>query len=136
MNISKQVVILSAELAGLSRKENDKRSNTLEHCLQDCNLNFNEAIGVYKGKEEKSFVVIVNNEDEAQGVKEFAFLNFNQESVLVQDANQEAYLEFGDGSSQRLGILSLVPKEIAQVEDNYTILNGEYYITQKRIEEQ
>ena len=129
MNISKQVIILSAELAGLSKEENARRTNTLEHCLQDCNLTFNRASGVYKGKEEVSFVVVPNNEDEIQGVKEFAFLNFNQESVLVQDSNQEAYLEFGDGTVERLGRLSEVPQAIAQAEDAYTILNGKYYIT-------
>jgi hypothetical protein len=49
-------------------------------------------IGVYKGQEEDSLVVLVNNETDIQTVKDFAFKSFNQESVLYQDANQEAYL--------------------------------------------
>jgi hypothetical protein len=129
MNITKQVIILSAEIIGLSKDENAKRTTTLKHCLEDCNLTFNESIGVYKGKEEKSFVVLPNNEDEAQGVKDFAFINFNQESVLVQDSNQEAYLEYANGTTERLGRLSQVPQAIAQAEESYTILNGKYYIT-------
>ena len=132
MNISKQVIILSAELAGLSKDANEKRTNTLKNCLTDCNLTFNEGIGVYKGKEEVSFVVIPNNEDEIQALEDFAFLNFNQESYLYQDANQEAYLVFNNGTHQQLGRLSQVPQAIAQAEDNYTILNGEYYTTIKR----
>lgn len=132
MNITKQVIILSAELSGLSKEANEKRTNTLRNILEDCNLTFNDSIGVYKGKEEKSFVVLPNNDEEIQGIKEFAFLNFDQESYLYQDSNQEAYLVFNNGTHQQLGRLSEVPQAIAQAEENYTILNGKYYITIKR----
>ena len=132
MNISRQVVILSAELGNLCPVENSNRTRILRHCIEDCRLSFGEAQGVYKGGSEASFVVIVNNDDEIQALKDFAFKNFGQESVLYQDANQEAYLVFNDNSTKRLGRLQQTTKEVAENLDNYTILNGSYYATFKR----
>jgi len=132
MNITQQVVILSAELGNLCPIENSNRTRILRHCIEDCKLSFGEAQGVYKGGSEASFVVIVNNDDEIQALKDFAFKNFGQESVLYQDANQEAYLVFTDNSTERLGRLQQTTKEVAENLDNYTILNGSYYATFKR----
>lgn len=133
MNISQRVVILSAETLNATVEGNRQRTETLRGCLQDCNMNFSQAVGVYKGKEETSFVVVVRDEEEIEALKGFAFLNFNQESILLQDANQEAYLVFNDGETQRLGRLEQVSKEVATKEDAYTILNGQYYITRPRL---
>ena len=132
MNISQQVVILSAELDGLSPVENSHRTRILRHCIEDCRLSFSEAQGVYKGGSETSFVVLVDSDDEIQALKDLAFKNFGQESVLYQDANQETYLIFADNSTERLGRLQQTSKEVATSLDNYTILNGSYYATFKR----
>lgn len=129
MNITNQVIILSAELSGNSEVENSRRTNLLNDMLSDSNINFNVASGVYKGNSEVSFVTVPRNNDEVETIKDFAFKNFNQESVLYQDANQQAYLIFNNGESKRVGVLEQVnPREIETL-DHYTVLNGRVYTT-------
>ena len=132
MNISQQAVILSAELDTNTQEENTLATSTLESVLQDIDIPFNTATGVYNGREEKAFVVIVQDQLEIDALKDFAFKNFKQESILLQDSNQEAHLIFNDGNTIQLGVLQRVEKEVAQQKENYTILNGEYYTTVKR----
>lgn len=133
MNITRQVVILSAELSTKSFESNRQRTQTLEGILQDLHLSYNKATGVYKGSQEDSFVVIVNSELDIEVLRDFAFKNFDQESILVQDANQEAYLLYQDGTTQRLGVLEQATKEVATAQDSYTIMNDNYYITRPRV---
>jgi len=133
MNISQQVIILSAEKDSISKEENQKRTDILKGCLSDCNLRFDEGTGVFNnGPEEKSLVVIVNDEDEIQAVKDFAFQNFNQDAIVLQDVNQEAHLINNDGTELALGRLELVSKAFAIDKGNYTLLNGKYYATKPR----
>lgn len=131
MNISKQVVILSATKNGDSIENTNFRTKTLRGVLGDIRLPFSEATGVYKGQTETSFVVVVNDNFDIDTLKSLAFKNFDQESILVQDANQEAYLIFSDGSRLELGRLEQVSEEQAKKLDNYTILNGEFYAVPK-----
>lgn len=129
MNIADQVIIISAERSDCGAVENDQRTRILKGCVTDINLPFSEALGVYKGKEEISLVVLVKNQHDIDALKGFAFKNFDQESILYTDANSEAYLFFNDGKTEQLGRLLQVPKEQAIKQDNFTILNDEYYIT-------
>ena len=132
MNISKQVVILSAELSTNTFEGNRQRTTTLEAMLQDIKLPFSKALGVYEGSEESSFVVVVKDELDIEVLRDFAFKNFGQESILIQDANQEAYLLYQDGTTQQLGRLVQVSKEVAQNNGNYTLVNDQYYTTRPR----
>lgn len=132
MNISSQVVILSAELSSLSSKENVRRSELLNDMLTELKMPFKPAEGVYKGMKETSFVVIVGDNSELETIKNFAFKSFNQESVLHQDVNQEAFLMFQDGNVERLGRLEQVSKQEVETLDAYTVMDGKYYATKKR----
>ena len=132
MNISKQVVIVSAERNNLTDVVNEQRTESFKGLLTDANIGFNSAIGVYNQERENSLVVVVNNQDEYQAVTDFAFLNFDQESILHQDSNQEARLVFANGNTEGLGRLENVTPEVAVKRDSYTILNGGYYTTNKR----
>jgi len=132
MNISQQVIILSAERKGYTIEQNKVRSEILQGCLSDCNLAYSVAQGVWQGGSEESLVVIVNNSDDIENVKSFAFNNFEQDAVLYCDANQEAYIIDKNGASEQIGRLLQVTKEVAFKNGNYTILNGEYYTTIKR----
>ena len=132
MNISKQVVIVSAERHNLTDVVNEQRTESFKGLLTDANIGFNSAIGVYSQKRENSLVVVVNNQAEYQAVTDFAFLNFDQESILHQDSNQEARLVFANGATEGLGRLESVTPEVAVKRDSYTILNGGYYTTNKR----
>lgn len=127
MNITNRVVILSAELKDKSFESNRQRTINLAKCLEECNLIFNEAQGKYNGIEETCFVVKVRNNTELETVKDFAFKNFGQESVLETDANGRAYLEFNNGETKMLGQFRQVnPKLIEQLE-SYTIMNNGVY---------
>jgi hypothetical protein len=132
MNISRQVVILSAETGNATFEGNRQRTENLESCLADLNLSFKRGTGVYKGVQEVSFVVIVNNETDIQVLRDFAFKSFGQESILHVDSNQEAVLIFNDGTREQLGRLEQVNREIATSRDAYTILDDKYFVTNKR----
>ena len=129
MNIVRQVVILSAEKNELTPEVNAVRTATLESVLELRNCSYVTADGVYKNSKEKCFVVMVDSQQDIEDLKSLAFLKFGQESVLVQDSNQIAKLEFRDGKKVELGKLKQTNKENAENRDAYTFVDGKYYIT-------
>jgi hypothetical protein len=130
MNITQQIIILSANQNDGRHERNRQLNENLKACLDDCHFKYKEATGVYKGQEETSLVVLVNNETEIQTVKDFAFKGFNQESIFYQDSNGLGHLIFNDGKSKRVGRLREVsPKRIEQL-NNYTVLNNKVYTTE------
>ena len=132
MNITQQVIILSATKNENTNERNRQLTANLEGCLSDLGLSFSKATGAYNGIEQDSFVTIVKNEAEIEAVKDLAFKSFLQDAVLYQDANQEAYLVDKSGGTIQLGRLEQVnPKEVERLE-NYTVLNGRVYTTIKR----
>ena len=132
MNITQQIIILSANQNDGRHERNRQLHENLKACLDDCHFKYKEATGLYKGQEETSLVVLVNNETEIQTVKDFAFKGFNQESVLYQDANQEAYLIYNDGKTEQLGRLEQVNPKLTETLDNYTVMDGKVYTVLKR----
>lgn len=125
MNITQQVVILSGELSTVN--DNTRRTALLNDMIAELRLPFKRANGVYKGQSENSFVVIVNDQTDIDTLANFAFKSFGQESILHQDANQEARLIFANGTTQRLGRLEQVSKELAESLENYTVMDGKFY---------
>lgn len=132
MNITQQIIILSANQNDGNNEKNRQLHENLKACLTDCGFRYKEATGVYKGQEEDSFVVLVNNETDIQTVKDFAFKSFNQESVLYQDVNQEAYLLYQNGTTKQLGRLEQVNSKLVETLDSYTVMDGRVYATVKR----
>ncbi len=131
MNTYQNVVILSAELSTNTNESNRQRTLNLEACLQDCGFSFNKAQGVYKGSIEDSFVVLPKNQEEIESLKDFAFKNFKQESVLLQDANGRAILVYNDGRNEEIGRLRQVNPKLVDMLDSYTVLNGTVYSTEE-----
>lgn len=127
-----RVVILSAELSENSSKRNVMCNENLELCLQECNFKYKNAIGVYKGHKENSFVVIVNNNEDIETLKDFAFKNFDQESILETDIKGNAYLTYQDNTSKIVGRLEQTSKDVAISKNGYTLMDGKYYTTFKR----
>lgn len=127
MNISQQTVILSAELTSNREERNRQLTENLKNCLIDCNFKFSQAERYYKSEPETSFVVLVNNDSEIELLKDFAFKNFKQESVLYVDSNQQAYVMF-PSEEKRLGKFIQVSEHEAKKQDNYTVLHGKYYL--------
>lgn len=131
MNTFSQVVILSAELDSNRFEKNRQLTENLNACLSDCNFKYSKGIGVYKGQEESSFIVLPKNDDEINTLKDLAFKSFNQESILYQDANGKAYLIYNNGNEKSLGKLRQVSPKLTEKLENYTILNGKVYTTEK-----
>lgn len=126
-----RLVIISAELLINNDVENYITSDNLLKCLQDINMNFSKAVGLYKGVEERSFVVLPRNDEELQVLKDLAFNNFSQESILVRDYDGNAALTYWDGTVKELGPIKQVnPKLIEQLE-SYTVMNGNVYTTEE-----
>ena len=127
MKHTQQVIILSAELSNRVYVTNRQATNRLDQLLREANIVYNIGQGCYKGEKEVSFVCLPKNQKEVDTLKHFAFNLFNQESLLYQDSNGQAYLEYSDGASVTLGKLRQVsPDKIDQLEA-YTILNGAVY---------
>lgn len=126
--IKSNFTVLSAELSTLSDSENVTRSLLLRDMLTDLNLEFLEAKGFYKGSEEISFIVSTPDVISFNAVADFAFKQFNQESVLYVDGNSVAYLMYGiNFQTEKLGTFSKVnPKRLEDLEA-YTIVNGDLY---------
>ncbi len=79
----------------------------------------------------------IKNEAEIDTLKKLAMNpvnhgGFGQDSVIYQDANQEAYLIDKSGGQVQLGRLEEVNKKEIERLENYTILNGRVYTTVKR----
>jgi hypothetical protein len=129
MNIVDQVVILSAELSTLPEQENARRTVLLNDMIAELRLPFKQATGVYKGSQEKCFVVVVREQADIDTLANFAFKSFSQESVLHQDSNQLARLIFSDGKTEVLGRLTQVSKDLTETLDNYTILGDKVFTT-------
>lgn len=131
---SNKLVILSSNKQG--NKRNGKNHILLGAMLQDCKFKFKECQGVYNGIEESSYIVKLSHDNEEreyqlETLKDFAFKNFNQESILHIDSNNAAYLYFNDNSVNLLGKCQQVTKNEALNSGNYTLVNGIYYATKK-----
>lgn len=127
MNISQQVVILSAELSELNNSVNQSRTELLNSMLQDIKLPYSESVGYWDGELEYSFVVIVKNKEDIDTLKDFAFKSFGQDAILHQDSNQMAHIINRDGSSMLAGRLEEVPANKVDKLQGYTIMNNKVY---------
>jgi len=129
MDMSKDLIILSAELASATHSGNRQRTETLKGMLIDLRLEFTEAVGYWQGKEEVSFVVLLDNQAEYEAVSDFAFKNFHQDAILHQEDGQAYIVNQGlyERSTEQVGTLVAVnPKEVEQLE-GFTIVNNRVY---------
>ena len=107
MDMSKDLIILSAELASATHSGNRQRTETLKGMLIDLRLEFTEAVGYWQGKEEVSFVVAINNSAEFEVVADFALTSFHQDAILSQENGQAFLIKQGlyTRSTQNIGTL-------------------------------
>lgn len=123
------VIILSAELESKTYESNRQRTLNLKGCLEDLNISHGEAIGLHNGFKSVSFVCLPNNLEEVQALKDFAFKNFSQESILEQDVNGLCHLVFEDDTSHSIGKLKPVFNE--ENLSSYTKIGNVIYTTEK-----
>lgn len=130
--MDRNLIILSAETGANTVGENRVRTERLNGMLQDLRLDFTTAMGCLNGKLENSFVVFYKNTDEYVAVRDFAFVNFDQEAILHYSADDnETYLVLDEGGSQYIGdLVEVNPKETDRLE-NFTIVNNRVFTTIK-----
>ena len=84
------------------------------------------ATGCYKGSKEQSFVVKLTN-----GITEDNLVNlgktFDQDSVFLQDANQNARLVYGSGKVESLPTPRQVTETVALSQDAWTKIGDKYF---------
>ena len=131
MNMTRQVIILSAENDNNSYEKNRQLTLNLAGCLKDCNLQFRHLNIINNGNEKDGFVVIINNEIEYNTVKDLAFKNFNQENIFYQDSNQEGYILNKYKSVEQEGRLKEVSNKNLKDLNNYFLLDGKIYSINK-----
>lgn len=84
-------VIISAELAAKSTEYNAVATVGLVNGLTRLGVPFTPAIGSYKGRTEKSFLVELGEHGDYDEVRDLA-AHYNQESILLVDDQGEASL--------------------------------------------
>lgn len=116
---------ISAERFNLSKKENDRRTETLRKNLDNRGLSYDDVVGMYDGVEEKSFRVWNFPEAEALALAS----HYAQESILVVDNDDNATVIFSDGNHRELlGKLREVSEVEARKHAGYSIIDGKYFI--------
>jgi hypothetical protein len=129
-----ELIILSAEKSDNRPERNKQLTENLRGCLDDLNLDYDNATGLFNGIEEASFVVRPKNDDEIELIRSYAFKSFKQDSILQVDKNNEAFLMHSNGLGKTYqGVFTeLNSNEPLDLTNNYTLVNGVYYTTKFR----
>ena len=131
MNTETPFFILSAETDIHTTNENAYRTGMLNRQLRAAGLATAKCRGVYKGRAEKSILVIdeTPNVDDCFNIVLRLAATYAQETVLAVDANRNANLVFTDESrgSQWIGRFITVTEDVAKAGD-YTERAGRYYV--------
>jgi hypothetical protein len=122
------VIILSAELSTNTFEGNRQRTLNLKGCLEDLNISHGIATGQYENFKSVSFVCLPQNLEEVQVLKDFAFKNFKQGSILEQDVNGLCHLVFEDTTSKMIG--KLKPVKSTEGLTSYTKIGNVVYTTE------
>ena len=132
MDISRPIVIFAYVSANVETTDEQDLAAAKAQ-LETHNLFGSSVTGAYFGVEEDSLLVRLNNWDEHKNVLEVAKA-FDQESILVIDANRCASLVYTDGRpEQSLGEFYRVSEDIAKGESGWTRDGGNnYFITSKQ----
>lgn len=87
-------------------------------------LSFKEVEGIYQGIKEKSFLMIVNNNDDFDYIKHTAFRLYKQECIICRDSQNNWYLlsRKGKETSFERGLWSDTET------DNCTRIDGKYFV--------
>jgi hypothetical protein len=123
----RRAVILSGEVYGLGELQNEQRTQNLQECLNDLNMDYKRVIGVYKGSVETSFIVLAPDLQHYYTLKDLAFKSFNQESILHQNSQGISCLIYTDNRVEELGQLKQISEEKARSLDSYTMVDNQYY---------
>ena len=94
--------VLSAELAGEPSAFNAQATAELQDDLERHGLRFVSILGSYKGAEENSFVALLSSVLDWHVVQALGRI-YDQESVLLVNADRSAALHYADGRVEGIG---------------------------------
>ena len=138
MNVNPKIVIISAEKENQDNAKNNAATERLRKAISRTHYTNGRFSGFskikfYKGdKFEYAYLVVLkddNYEEELQMLKSCAYHNFDQDAIIFSDANRHTELILKDGSTESMGKLTGVEKEIAELDYRYFQHNDNYYIT-------
>lgn len=123
-------IVLSAELGFMGEGTNNQRTKRMAEIMLGVSMAgviVEECNGVYKGTKEKSFMVIKNDYRPSLSFMKDLADNFQQESILVVNDNDESFLIYLN--SDEIIKLDGVFKEVEDVKglDAYTEMGGKFY---------
>lgn len=100
------IVIMSAEVKGLSPFQNSYRTEQMAMWLGEVGLAWKAVEGVWNGTKEMSFVVTYRTDEELGQLIDLAKL-YDQEAILYADQERNAYLlrQVGPSSVDSIGKL-------------------------------
>lgn len=111
-------IIFSVDQADLDHKHNVMAQKQVENDLRAMGINYERMLGVYQGNEETSYLV---TDMSAVSIILGIAREFNQDSILLRDNENNASLKFFDGRQiLPLGKLNAVSIDEAVKSDAYT----------------
>lgn len=130
MNKQPRIAILSAELAEYSLDQNILRSLNLQSHLEALKLSYKQMVGVYLGREETSFLVVLDT-PEAEVMIQNLVSVYGQECYLIADEERRSELVYLNGARVALpGKLQAVSATTARAMDSYSreLDHSSYYV--------
>jgi len=117
----KNSIIISAELSTLSRSENQLRTWSLKHLLEELPIKYKSVQGMYKGSSEQSFIIDLSEGNVlVEEIIDIALDDYGQEAALIIDENLKGSLIYNDGTSEHIGTFKPL--------DSYTRVDNQVYI--------
>lgn len=132
MKLNKMMVLVSAECSDLCDSENADRTSELRHWIgTSFRHRFSSALGKYNGNTENSFLIQVDDFRDVGYIAEKA-AEMNQESILILDARDKAFLYYpATKALEPIGIMLSCPMSAFNAEHHtaYTIIGDIAYYT-------
>nr|UWD77051.1 MAG: Protein of unknown function (DUF3293) [Bacteriophage sp.] len=132
MKLNKMMVLVSAECPELCADENADRTAELRRWIGGSYKHrFSSALGSYKGNTEHSFLIQVDDFRDVGYIADKA-AEMNQESILILDARDKAFLYYpATKALEPIGIMLSCPMSAFKSEHHnaYTIIGDTAYYT-------
>lgn len=93
LKLNRLLVVMSVERSDLIQQANEQATSRFTTWLTECEYPYDEAIGYYKGAQEKSFVIQCQDFSDVGRLQEEAALA-GQECIMIVDARNKAFLYY------------------------------------------
>lgn len=130
LKLNRLLVVMSVERATASAAMNELQHTAFKAFLMEYDLPYDEAVGYYKGTEEKSFVIQCQDFADVGRLQEQAALA-DQECIMIVDARNKSFLYYPETCHlEQLGYMfqfNRAENPLRDIPDACTILGDEVY---------